>query len=160
MGKAMFYHLTQRPLEVTLAMLLEKSLQAGWRVCVRGCDGARMEWLDQKLWQMTPPEGFLPHGLAGGAHDALQPILLGTGGEKAANTPACLMAVDGAQVSPAEVQAMERVCILFDGTDEQAVSAARGQWKALTEAGCAAQYWSEDSGRWQMKAEKAAPDAP
>ncbi|MGA1613283.1 MAG: DNA polymerase III subunit chi [Rhodobacteraceae bacterium] len=159
MGKAMFYHLTQRPLEVTLAMLLEKSLQAGWRVCVRGCDDARIEWLDQKLWQISPPEGFLPHGQAGGAHDALQPVLLTTA-QKAGNAPACLMAIDGAEVAAAEVQAMERVCILFDGTDAQAVSAARGQWKALTDAGCAAQYWSEDSGRWQMKAEKAAPLSP
>ncbi|MCW8843703.1 MAG: DNA polymerase III subunit chi, partial [Rhodobacteraceae bacterium] len=32
----------------------------------------------------------------------------------------------------------------------------RGQWKSLTDAGCAAQYWSEESGRWEKKAEKAA----
>jgi DNA polymerase-3 subunit chi len=30
---------------------------------------------------------------------------------------------------------------------------ARRQWKTLTEAGCAAQYWSEESGRWQKKAD-------
>ena len=30
---------------------------------------------------------------------------------------------------------------------------ARGQWKALTGAGCAAEYWSEESGRWEKKAE-------
>ena len=27
--------------------------------------------------------------------------------------------------------------------------------KALTDAGCAAQYWSEESGRWEKKAENA-----
>jgi DNA polymerase III subunit chi len=56
-------------------------------------------------------------------------------------------------VAPEEVAAMERVCILFDGNDEAAVAQARGQWKALTGAGCAAAYWSEESGRWEKKAE-------
>ena len=67
MGAAFFYHLTQRPLEATLPVLLEKSLAAGWRVAVRGVDRDRMEWLDRTLWQ-GPDDGFLPHGLAGGPH--------------------------------------------------------------------------------------------
>ncbi len=45
---------------------------------------------------------------------------------------------------------------LFDGHDEAALQTAREQWKALTGAGCAAKYWSEASGRWEMKAESAA----
>jgi DNA polymerase-3 subunit chi len=64
------------------------------------------------------------------------------------------MTLDGAEVTPAEVAAAERVWILFDGRDETAVARARDQWKALTGAGTAAQYWSEESGRWQKKAEK------
>jgi DNA polymerase-3 subunit chi len=51
------------------------------------------------------------------------------------------------------VKALERVCILFDGNDGRAVEGARAQWRALTGAGCAAQYWSEASGRWEKKAE-------
>lgn len=151
MGAAFFYHLTRRPLEQTLPVLLGKAREAGWRIAVRGADTGRMEWLDEKLWQ-GPDDGFLPHGLAGGPHDADQPILLTTGA--AANDPACLMTVDGAEVSPEEVQALERVCVLFDGHDPEALNRARGQWKALTDAGCSAQYWSEESGRWEKKAEK------
>ena len=151
MGAAYFYHLTQRPLEVTLPLLLGKALQAGWRVAVRGRDPARMDWLDQKLW-LGPEDGFLPHGLAGGPHDADQPVLLTTGAERP-NGAMCVMAVDGAEVAPDEVQALERVCILFDGNDTDAVTIARGQWKALTAAGCSAQYWSEASGKWEKKAE-------
>lgn len=151
MGAAYFYHLTQRPLEVTLPLLLGKALQAGWRVAVRGRDPARMDWLDQKLWLGTE-DGFLPHGLAGGPHDADQPVLLTTGAERP-NGAVCVMAVDGAEVAPDEVQALERVCILFDGNDTDAVTIARGQWKALTAAGCSAQYWSEASGKWEKKAE-------
>ncbi len=151
MGAAYFYHLTQRPLEVTLPLLLGKALQAGWRVAVRGRDPGRMGWLDQKLW-LGAEDSFLPHGLAGGPHDADQPVLLTTGAERP-NGAMCVMAVDGAEVAPDEVQALERVCILFDGNDTDAVTIARGQWKALTAAGCSAQYWSEASGKWEKKAE-------
>ncbi|WP_292293443.1 DNA polymerase III subunit chi [Marivita sp.] len=151
MGAAYFYHLTQKPLEATLPMLLGKALGVGWRVAVRGTDAARMDWLDQKLW-LGSEDGFLPHGLAGGPHDAAQPVLL-TVSAQAANTPQCLMSVDGADVAPDEVQALERVCVLFDGNDPPAVEVARGQWRKLTGAGCSAQYWSEESGRWEKKAE-------
>ena len=151
MGQAYFYHLTRNPVEETLRTLLGKSLGVGWRVAVRGTDPGRMEWLDQKLW-LGPEETFLPHGLAGGPHDADQPVLLTTRAELA-NDAACLMTVDGADVAAREVQALERVCVLFDGSDPAAVETARGQWKTLTGAGCGAQYWSEESGRWEKKAE-------
>lgn len=152
MGAAYFYHLTRRPMEATLPMLLEKARGAGWRIAVRGVDPERMDWLDQKLW-LGPEEGFLPHGLAGGDHDARQPILLTTSPD-AANTPNCVMTIDGAEIGAEEVQALGRVCVLFDGNDEDALQRARGQWKALTDAGCSAQYWSEESGKWEKKAEK------
>ncbi|MFZ7090403.1 DNA polymerase III subunit chi [Primorskyibacter sp. 2E233] len=151
MGAAFFYHLTRRPLEATLPVLLEKSIGAGWRVAVRGSARERMDWLDQKLWQ-GPEDGFLPHGMAGGPHDVDQPVLL-TWSVEAANDPQCLMTIDGAEITPEEVQRLERACILFDGHDPEALHVARGQWKALTSAGCSAQYWSEESGRWEKKAE-------
>ena len=151
MGDALFYHLTRSPLEVALPMLVSKSLQAGWHVVVRAREAGRLDWLDQKLW-LGPEEAFLPHGIAGGAHDAAQPILLTTGRD-VPNGAQCLMAVDGAEVEAADCAALARVCVLFDGNDEGAVDHARGQWKALTGAGVSAQYWSEESGRWAKKAE-------
>lgn len=151
MGDVYFYHLTRTPLEATLPMLLGKALQAGWRVAVRGVSADRLGWLDEKLW-LGPEEQFLPHGLAGGPHDADQPVLL-TSGSDCPNGAACVMAVDGAEVTADEVQRLSRVCILFDGNDPAAVEAARGQWRGLTGAGCSAQYWSQESGAWQKKAE-------
>ncbi|MBO9435268.1 DNA polymerase III subunit chi [Ruegeria sp. R13_0] len=151
MGAVYFYHLTRQPLEQTLPVLLDKARQAGWKIAVRGTDPARLDWLDEKLW-LGPEDGFLPHGRAGGAHDAMQPILL-TSDMQASNDASCVMAVDGAAIDPDEVAALDRVCILFDGNDMEAVQHARGQWKALTGAGCSAQYWSEESGRWEKKAE-------
>lgn len=150
MGAAYFYHLTRRPLEETLAMLLGKASEAGWRVAVRGTDLSRLSWLDERLW-LGADDAFLPHGMAGGPHDADQPVLLTIA--EAANAPACVMSVDGAVVSAEEVAALERVCILFDGNDPDQLDTARGQWKALKDAGASAQYWSEESGRWEKKAE-------
>jgi DNA polymerase-3 subunit chi len=151
MGAIFFYHLTHRPLEAVLPDLLERSRGRGWKVVVRGTDAARLDWLDQKLW-LGPEDQFLAHALDGGAHDAHQPVLLTVGSDNP-NRAACLMAVDGAEVSKDEANRFERVCILFDGNDDAALNVARGQWKALTTSGCAAQYWSEESGRWEMKAQ-------
>lgn len=151
MGAAYFYHLTRGSLEETLPVLLGKARQAGWRIAVRGTDPQHLAWLDERLWQ-GPEDAFLPHGLAGGPHDADQPILLTTSAQ-ATNNATCVMAVVGAVVSSEEVKTLDRVCILFDGTDPEAVQHARTQWKSLTDAGCSAQYWSEESGRWEKKAE-------
>ena len=148
MGAVYFYHLTERPLEATLPVLIGKALEAGWRVAVRGRDDALLERLDKQLWQ---GDGFLPHGRSGGPHDADQPVLLTI--DAATNAATCLMSVGGADITAAEVQSSDRACVLFDGADEAAVEHARTQWRTLTDAGVAAQYWSEDGGRWQKKAE-------
>lgn len=150
MGAVYFYHLTDSPLEATLPMLLNKARGAGWRVLVRGGDASLLARLDQVLWN-GPVDGFLPHGMAGGPHDAEQPILLGQ--DIAAEGFACLMSVGGAEVSAAEVGLAERTCILFDGHDDAALNHARGQWKTLTDSGVAAQYWAQEDERWVKKAE-------
>lgn len=151
MGEVFFYHLTRSGLEATLRQLLEKCLAQGWRVALRGVDPARLDRLDGALW-LGAAEGFLPHGRAGGAHDALQPILLTTDAD-APNRPACLVSIDGAPVTPDEISALARAMIVFDGHDSAALATARAQWKALTGAGVKAKYWSEETGRWAMKAE-------
>ncbi|MEM1129797.1 MAG: DNA polymerase III subunit chi [Pseudomonadota bacterium] len=144
-----FYHLTRSPVETALARLLSRAFEAGHRTEVRGTDRDRLDWLDRKLW-LGPDDGFLPHGLAGGPHDARQPILLTERSELADNTT-CLMVVDGAEIDAAETKQLERTCILFDGGDAAALDRARDQWRALTGAGLGAEYWSEESGQWKLK---------
>jgi DNA polymerase III subunit chi len=151
-GAVYFYHLTRSAPEATVQALLGKSLAAGWRVAVRARSDAMLNRLDDLLW-LAPEDGFLPHGRAGGAQDAAQPVLLTTSPDLP-NGAACVIAVEGAEVSPDEVQTLERVCILFDGMNEAELTHARGQWKALTDAGCGAQYWSEETGKWVKNAEK------
>ena len=151
MGAAYFYHLTESPAEAALRMLLPRALAQGWRVEVRGRTEETMAALARALW-MGGPTDFLAHGRAGGEADAAQPVLL-TAGEPAANDPSCLMSVEGAAVGIEEVAGLARVCILFDGHDPGAVEAARAQWKTLTGAEIAAQYWAQEAGQWTKKAE-------
>ena len=151
MGVVMFYHLTRSSADETLMMLLPRALRQGWRVMVRGRDAAALARLDAQLW-LTEAEPFLPHGLAGGPHDADQPVLIGTG--PIANGASGLFLLDGADTTPDEARPLERVWLLFDGGDGAQLAAARQKWKTLTEAGLPAQYWSEESGRWEKKAEK------
>lgn len=151
MGVVMFYHLTRSSPEETLMMLLTRALGQGWRVMVRGGDRAALERLDGRLWQ-GEPTGFLAHGMQGGPHDADQPVLIGSG--EISNGAKGLFLLDGADVTVAEASGLERVWLLFDGSDGGQLTAARGKWKRLTDAGVPAQYWSEESGRWEKKAEK------
>lgn len=153
MGVVMFYHLTRSGADDTLITLIGRARSRGWRVMVRGSDGGHLARLDHLLWT-NPADGFLPHGLAGGAQDVDQPVLLGQGA--ISNDAEVLALIDGAVPDLAEMAALERVWVLFDGGDEAAVDAARGLWRQVTEGGHPAQYWTEDSGSWQMKMEKTA----
>ncbi len=155
---ARFYHLTRSPLEAMLPPLITRARAAGWRVAVRAVAADRLAALDDSLW-LVPGDGFLAHGVAGGPHDADQPVLL-TLDAAVPHGVACLMVVDGAPVTPAEAAALDRVCVIFDGNDPEALTGARAQWKALTDHGIAAQYWSEETGRWQMKSERVAQTPP
>lgn len=151
MGAALFYHLTRDSIAQTLSQLLPKALAAGMRIELRGRDRAALERLDQQLWQ-GPEEGFLPHGLSGGPHDALQPVLL-TESDFLQDATTCLMSLEGAPITAEEVTRLTRSCVLFDGGSDDAVEHARGQWRVLTDAGCAAEYWSQENGPWEKKAE-------
>jgi DNA polymerase III subunit chi len=151
-ARALFYHLTAEPAEALLPVLIGKALEAGLRVAVRAPDPARIEALDLALWR---GDGFLPHGVMGGPHDADQPALLVAGTVPAGalpNRPDCLIALDGAPIDPAEAAGLDRALVVFDGGDPAQLATARGQWRALTAAGIAAEYWNRDGGRWACKA--------
>jgi DNA polymerase-3 subunit chi len=153
LGIVNFYQLTEHSMDQVIDMLVPKALDRGMRVMIRSPDRAALERQDTRLW-LQPEDGFLPHGLEGGPHDRDQPVLLGAGAVVNGAQAVFLM---GAQaVDVAEAAGMQRVWLAFEGGDDAQVQAARVQWKAVTAAGLEAQYWNDESGRWEKKAESAA----
>ena len=148
MPEIRFYHLTQTPLEHTLPSLLAKSLDRGWRVVVQGGDDARLKFLDAHLWTYAD-DSFLPHGLEGDG--AAQPIWLTTSSANP-NDAGVLMLIDGAPATPERMAGFDLVTLFFDGADEAAVSRARENWKAVTDANLSAVYWAQENGTWVQKA--------
>ena len=151
MTEVLFYHLQggQR-LDGVLPTLLERSLERGWRVVVQGASEERMEALDAHLWTYRD-DSFLPHGTWRETEAAEQPILLAMT-EDNPNGASVRFLIDGVPLPP-DAEAYERVVLVFDGDDDDAVAAARAQWTAAKERGFEATYWQpDDSGRWVKRA--------
>jgi DNA polymerase III subunit chi len=146
----LFYHLQRQPLETVLPTLLQKSLGRSWRAVVQATTEERLSALDDHLWTFSE-ESFLPHGTDREANAADQPVIL-TLGVGNPNQAEVRFLVEGATF-PDEISAYQRMVVLFDGNDEQALALARMQWRSVKEAGHDATYWQQDSrGRWERKA--------
>ena len=149
MAEVLFYHLEHQPLERVLPTLLERTIERGWRAVVQVGSTERLEALDATLWTYRD-DSFLPHGRAGDGFAAEHPIYLTTG-DDTPNGAAVRFLVDGADM--ASFDGFERIVVLFDGRDAEALQRARGQWKAVKNAGLGATYWQQsESGRWEKKA--------
>ena len=149
MTEILFYHLQRHPLERVLPALVEKSLERGWRVVVQAASEERIEALDAHLW-IFRDDSFLPHGTWREAEAAEQPILL-TIHDGNPNRAAVRFLLDGAPV-PADAGDYERIVLLIDGNDPDAVAAARERWSEGRAKGFEVTYWQADeNGRWQRK---------
>lgn len=140
-------------MEEVLPELLERTLAKEWRALVC-CDSAeRLETLDTLLWTYRD-DSFLPHAGAGDGAAGDQPILLSTQMELA-NQPHVLFVIGGQMPvwdSP-ELAGLNRIVVLFDGSDSAMIPAARVAWKAAIAAGHAVTYWRQTAaGKWQKQA--------
>jgi DNA polymerase-3 subunit chi len=150
MAEIWFYHLQSRPLEQVLPTLLERSLARGWKVVVQCSSRERLASLDDRLWTYAD-DSFLPHGVAGELDAAGNPIVLTTDSDNP-NAAQVRFCVDGVRI-PDALDAYERVILMFDGDDPEALASAREDWKKLRARGLAATYWQQDdTGRWEKKA--------
>jgi len=145
--KVDFYHLTASPLERVLPRIAERILAEGGRLLVVEADPARRAALDKTLWAYAP-DSFLPHGIAGGEHDAAQPVLIASD-LAAANQARNVALADGEWRDDA--LGFDRAFHFFD---EDRIADARAAWKALaTRDGIERRYWKQsDSGRWEQAA--------
>jgi DNA polymerase-3 subunit chi len=127
MTEFLFYHLKGQTPEQVLPPLLQKSVERGWRVIIQASSEERVEALDVHLWTWRD-DAFLPHGTWRESEAAEQPILL-TLNDDNPNRAAVRFLIEGAAV-PGDAAAYERVVLLFDGNDPDAVDTARARWSA------------------------------
>lgn len=146
----LFYHLQRQPLEAVLPNLVERSLARQWRAAIQAASEERLQALDDQLWTYSD-DSFLPHGTDRDADAATQPVVL-TLRETNPNGASIRFLVEGTPL-PADAEDYARICVLFDGTDPEALLRAREQWRTAKAAGHAIAYWQQDEdGRWQKKA--------
>lgn len=149
MTEVLFYHLQRKRVEDTLPALLERSIERGWRVVVQSSSEERVEALDAHLWTCRD-DGFLPHGTHLQPDPDEQPVLLTVQPDNP-NGASVRFLIDGAAL-PEDAAAYERIVLLFDGEDEEAVAHARLCWSEVKAKGFEATYWQPDErGRWVKK---------
>jgi DNA polymerase-3 subunit chi len=152
MTEIWFYHLQLRSLDDVLPGLLERALRRGWRAVVQGASEERIAALDEHLWTYSD-ESFLPHASAREGDPEMQPIFLTTGSENP-NGATVRFLIEGAEVAPIleRNENYERLMLLFDGNDAEALAAARAQWADLKGRGNALSYWQQsEDGRWEKR---------
>ena len=141
-----FYQLAGTPAEQVVAAIAEKILSGGGRLIVIAEDESYLARLDRMLWDLGPTR-FLPHGLAGGADDARQPVLL-TSTPDAPNLARNALIADGSWRD--SVLAFDRSFFLFDTAT---LEGARDAWRSLADReGVERRYWAHEGGKWVQKA--------
>lgn len=150
MTEILFYHMQRQPLERVLPNLVERSLERGWQAAIQAVSEERLAALDDGLWTYAD-ESFLPHGTDREPDAATQPVVL-TLRDLNPNGASIRFLVEGADLPP-DAADYARICVLFDGTDQEALLRAREQWRQAKAAGHAVAYWQQDEdGRWNKKA--------
>src|SRR5258708_36578009 len=124
MTEIVFYPLQRQPIERVLPAMLEKSLERGWRVIVQASSDERIDALDAHLWTYRD-DGFLAHGTYRENEAAMQPVLL-TVHDHNPNSATVRFLIDGVGV-PADAASYQRIVLMFDGEDDEAVTAPRVQ---------------------------------
>ena len=119
-----FYQLSKDPVDVTVAKLARKVMQAGERLVVVAADEGLREHISKTLWEQGGGS-FLAHGPADGPHAARQPILIA---ESCAAPNEARMAILADGRWREEASAFDRSMLLFDA---DATEAARGLWREL-----------------------------
>ena len=141
-----FYQLAETPPEQVIATLAEKVLEGDGRLLIIAEDEAQLARLDRILWDQGSAS-FVPHGVAGGADDARQPILLSSSPD-APNQARNMLIADGQWREAALTY--DRSFYLFDS---DTLEGARLAWKLLAgREGVERRYWAREGGRWVKKA--------
>ena len=141
-----FYQLGGAPLEQVISSIAGKLLADDGRLLLVAEDEQLLGKLDRLLWDQGPAS-FLAHGVAGGADDARQPILLSRTTD-APNRARNILIADGEWREAALT--FDRAFYLFDN---DTLEGARLAWKLLSgREGVERRYWANEDGKWVHKA--------
>jgi DNA polymerase-3 subunit chi len=110
----------------------------------------RIDALDAHLWTFRD-DSFLPHGTFRDPTAADQPVLL-TVRDDNPNGATVRFLLDCAPM-PADAAQYDRLVLMFDGSDNDAVAEARERWQTAKARGFTVTYWqADDNGRWRRGA--------
>ena len=145
MAEAFFYHLEGTTAEDMLPDLLQRGVARGLRLAVEVADAERLSALSLKLWSYEDV-AFLAHGADGEPFPEAQAIWLASNSENP-NAAQCRFYFGGAW--PTAATTYDRVCLIFDGGDENELQKTRSLWREFKGLGIAIKYWKKDEGgRW------------
>ena len=141
--QADFYLLELGGPELALAPLAGKVLETGGRLLVVAGEAGAREKLSAALWS-AGAESFLANGIAGGEHDARQPILIADD-VVPANGARFLALADGVWREPGEGD-FDRVLLVFGEAERMA---ARDTWRLLKgREGWACRFFRREGRKW------------
>lgn len=151
MTEVWFFHLDKQPLQHVLPRIVATSLARGWRMVIETAVPERVEKISQMLWA-SEDVAFIAHGFDGEPTPEHQPVWLTSSAENP-NSATVRVLLDGAAL--ADLSKLTRVVLMFDGTDPQAIEAARSEWKNQKSAGHDISYWKQDdNGKWINQAKQ------
>ena len=139
-----FYQLSRDPVDLTVAKLARKALQAGERLVVVSADEGQRQALSRALWDQGG-SAFLAHGHSGQPHEARQPILLS---DSCAAPNEARMATIADGTWREEAAGFARVMLLFDPSGRDA---AAQLWRRFAaDEACDNRIFKQDAnGSWR-----------
>ena len=144
-----FYHLRDADMATPLAMLAHKTVSSGHKLLILAQKDSHAA-ISERLWSFRP-DSFLAH--AADENEGHEYAQIWLTSDVAANQIDARFLALTAGLEPPEVKKFERVFNLFDGTSEQAVSAARDSWKRWSGTDdITCRYFAQnDQGSWSQK---------
>ena len=149
MSEVWFYHLENQPLDHVLPRIVAKAIERGLPLVIETTSTEQVMKISDMLWA-AEDVAFLPHGFEGDGQGELQPVWL-TSGTDNPNQSKMRIYTHGA--IPTDIATLSRAMLMLDGSDPQALDAARAEWKRHKADGHSVSYWRQDeSGKWQNQA--------
>jgi DNA polymerase-3 subunit chi len=143
-----FYHLQTQSAEQALPGLVSRAYEGGKRLVLRLKDDGQVARVNETLWTFNP-NSFLPHGSIKDGQPEEQPVWL-TAANENPNGADTLVSLDLGDEAWDEKFSL--VCLVFEGSDEAALTVARAKWKVLKDSGAALTYWQQSpQGGWEKK---------